>query len=230
MAAIRHWYLWDWAGAEQAYRRAIELNPNYATAHHWYAFFLRDMGRFAEAASEILLAQQLDPLSLIINANVGLIAYTYTGQFDKAIGQINKVIEMDSDFLPAHERLAFTLDLAGRTDEAVTELIRTWELAGVLNAAEAKELKQVYDTEGWEAFNRRYLDHLLGLASSRYVAPFDIAYQFARVGETDDAIEWLERAYEHRSSELPSLNTLPPLKGLRSDPRFEALLLKLRLK
>jgi serine/threonine-protein kinase len=229
LAAIRHWYLWDWEGAEEAYRRAIELNPSYATAHHWYAFYLRDMRRFDEAAAEILIAQNLDPLSLIINANVGLIAYTYTGQFDKAIDQIRKVLDMDPDFLPAHERIAFAYEQAGRTDEAVAAYVRTCEMSGLVSEAQADELRRVYEASGWEDFHRRYLEHLLERAESTYVAPFDIAYQFARLGRADETIEWLNRAYDHRSSELTAINVHPELRSLRADPRFHVLLRKLGL-
>jgi serine/threonine-protein kinase len=228
LAAIRHWYLWDWVGAEEAYRRAIELNPNYATAHHWYAFYLRDMRRFEEAAEEILIAQNLDPLSLIIEANVGLIAYAHRGQLDKAIEVLRRLIDTAPDFLPAHERLAYVYDLAGRAEEAATEWIRTYEIAGTVSAPEAAELLQVAETSGPKVLHGRYLDHLLQRSDTKYVAPFDIAYQYARTGHADKAMEWLNKAYNDRSSEMTSLN-VHPLGDLQTDSRFQELLRKIGL-
>jgi tetratricopeptide (TPR) repeat protein len=230
LAAVKHWYLWDWDGAEIEYRRAIQLNPSYATAHHWYAFYLRDVGRLEEAAAEILAARRLDPLSRIINTNVALIAYAHTGQFDKAVDQIQAVLDLDPDFMPAHERLAFVYEQTGMVDKAVAMRLRVYEMTGLFSHDQVQEAQRVSQTSGWTAVQQWILDQLLELKESTYVDACDIAFQYAKLDRKDEAFEWLDRAYEKRTSELTALKIDPTVDNLRSDPRFDILLQKIGLK
>src|SRR5882724_5476672 len=121
LAKVRADYDWDWPAAERAFKRSLELNPNYATAHHWYALYLMAMGQFEGAAAEIKLAQQLDPLSLSINASTGLPFY-WSRRYDDAIEQFRRTLELDLSFALAHVLLGQAYAQKGMFDEAITEL------------------------------------------------------------------------------------------------------------
>jgi serine/threonine-protein kinase len=229
LAAVKHWYRWDWAGAETEYKRAIELNPNYSAAHHWYAFFLRDMGRLTEAAVEIERAQQLDPLSLIINTNVGLIKYYHAGEYDEAIEAINKVLEMDPNFFPAHERLALVYEAAGRYDLAAAEHVRAYVVGGWITAEEGAAWQKAFDQSGWRDFIEWHLSRMLEGSADSFTHPYDVAVQYAKLGQNDEAFAWLDKAHEIRASELTTLAQSPWLDNLKADPRFDELVRKVGL-
>jgi serine/threonine-protein kinase len=229
LAAVNHWYLWDWNAAEREYLRAIELNPSYANAHHWYSFFLRDMGRHADAVDEVRVAQKLDPLSLIIKTNVALIAYTDVGRYEEAIAEILLVLDKDPSFYPAHERLAFTYEVAGRYEDAAAEHIRAHVVSGRFNEHQGAEWQAAYDQSGWEGFLSWQWEEMFVGSDSVYFCSFDIAYQLVRLGRNDEALQWLERAYEERSSEMSQLGRDSSLAPLRQDPRFTELLQKMKL-
>src|SRR5207249_9938528 len=132
LARVRLLFYWDWAGAEHEYLRAIKLKPNYATAHHWYGTFLAAMGRTDEAMREIKLAQDLDPLSLIIRTNVGMIE-CFARRYNEAIEQYRKVLEADPNFVIARRKLASALEAKGMEQEAVAEKLTVEKQLGADN-------------------------------------------------------------------------------------------------
>lgn len=218
---------WDWSGAEREYMRGIELNPNYPTAHQFYAVYLMQMARFDEAVLEQRRAQDLDPLSLSINASLGLLSL-YARQHDQAIDQFRKTLEMDHNFPLAHLGLGEAYEQKGMYDEAVAEFQAAIALSGgspVMVAA----LGHAYAISDRRGEAQKVLDELKELSKRRYVAPFDVAMVYAGLGEKDQAFEWLQRAYEERDDWLTFLKVEPRADTLRSDPRFQDLLQRVGL-
>jgi TolB-like protein/Flp pilus assembly protein TadD len=228
LAFAKHSFDWDWAGAEQAYQRAIELNPNFATARHWHGFYLGMLGRVDEALAEVRRAQELNPLSLIIRTHLGLMLYRGR-RYDEAIEQFRQTLEMEADFAAAHDFLAWAYEQKGMYEEAVTHLQRALivspgspDKVGALGHAHAvfkrKELA------------RKALKELHKLSELRFVSAYDFAIIHVGLGEADQAFQWLERACEERSfSMLMSLKAEPRLDKLRSDPRFQDLVRRVDL-
>jgi serine/threonine protein kinase/Flp pilus assembly protein TadD len=218
---------WDWQGAEKEYRRAIELNPNYATAHHWYSLHLESMGRADESLAEIKQAQEVDPLSMMINKNVAD-RYTDLRQYDKAIEQYRKTIEMDPNFPAAHEGLALAYALTGRYEEALAECKKSSDLSneplGYLTSA-----GNVYARWGKKKEARDMLHLIQESSKQKYVSPLSIASIYALLGEKDQAFEWLEKAYEERSTKLQFLKTAHAFESLHEDPRYADLLRRVGL-
>ncbi len=209
---------WDWSEAEKEYRRAVELNPNYPTARHWYALYLTAMGRHAEAVAEIKRAQELDPLSLPIGVGVGW-QFFLTRQYDHAIREYQGVVEMEPNFYMARLWLGLAYAHKGMFAEALGEYGRATELSGggpLVLAAEG----HAYALSGEHAKARRLLDELQELSKERYVSPYYIAAVHTALGEREEAFAWLERAYENRSEGMVWLKVDPTLDSLRSSPRF----------
>jgi TolB-like protein/DNA-binding winged helix-turn-helix (wHTH) protein/Tfp pilus assembly protein PilF len=221
LAFVRAFYDWDWAGAEKEFQRAIELNPNYATAYHWYGLLLAAMGRFDEAVVKITQARKLDPYSLIINANLGRTFY-FARQHDRAIEQLLKVLEMDPDFSGTHFKLAAAYAAKGMETEAIAEYQKYLTLFGEskLSAAIGKS----YATNGYKGAMKLWLESLKEEAKRHYVSQYAIALAALRSGDKEQALEWLEKAYQERSSWLVYLKVEPEFNGLHSDPRFQDLL------
>ena len=226
LASIKDSYDWDWAGAEKEYRRAIELNPNYATAHLWYSLYLTWMGRLDKGMEEINRAKALDPLSLPINRNVALYL-TFGRRYDEAIEEYRKVLEMDPTFVTAHLQLADAFELKGMYQECITERQKGLTLDGDRELAAA--LEQGYAAGGYRAAVQKELEVLKERSKRQYVSPIRIAKDYVRLGDKKEALEWLEKAYRERSSGLSSLRASPHWDPLRSDPRFQDLLRRVGL-
>jgi TolB-like protein/DNA-binding winged helix-turn-helix (wHTH) protein/Tfp pilus assembly protein PilF len=216
---------WDWPTAEAEYRRAIALNPNYATAHHWYAEYLALMGRFDEAEQQIEQARQLDPLSLIIATDHGVFLY-YARKYDAAIEQLHSVLEMD----PAYPR-------AGMIDEAYLEAGRRPEVLAHLEAWEKIPLDTpwswgqkayLYGRLGRTAEARYALDRLLEKNRAREIDAIVVAVGYIGLRDRNHALDWLEKAYEEHSFSLTALKVDPTWDLVRSDPRFQELLRRMR--
>jgi TolB-like protein/Flp pilus assembly protein TadD len=218
---------WDWPAAEIAYRRAIELNPNYATAHHWYSMCLRTMGRLDEALEEAKLARELDPLMLIINVELGRIFY-FAREYNEAIKHYRKTLEMDPYFPPAHYHLGQAYEQKCMYEEAIVEFQQANSLVGDNQEAVAA-LGHVYALSGKRDEACRILDKLKELSIRRYISPYDIALLYVGLGEKDNAFEWLQNAYADRSVLLIGLKVEPMLDSLRSDPRFTHLMQRVGL-
>ncbi|MBD0372314.1 MAG: protein kinase [Pyrinomonadaceae bacterium] len=220
-------YEWDWSKAEREYKRAIELNPNYATAHQWYGEYLATIGRFDEGLEQLKQAEQLDPLSLIINSDLGL-PYFFARDYDRAVEQWQKTVELDPDFWLAHYALALVYEQKGMYNEAIVESKKALNLFGdspwVLGG-----LGHIYAVSGQRDEAHQVLEELKGRARERYVSPFDLALIYAGLGERDEALSWLEKAYEERNQWLTWLKVEPRLDSLRSDERFTSLLRRVGL-
>ncbi len=211
----------DWAGAKQAFQRAVELSPNSATAHQAYAMYFVAMGQFDAALAEISKAQQLDPVSLSVKADAGWFLF-YGRRTDDSIAQLQQALEMEPNFSMAHGFLAHAYQQKGRFDEAVVESQRALELQD--NASRMAWLGHAYALAGRKREAREVLAKLQALSRSRYIPPYHTALIYAGLGETDEAFAWLEKAYRERFWMMAFLQVDPRLDALRSDPRFTDLL------
>jgi len=216
---------WDFDSAGKEFQRAIELNPGYATAHHWYAWHLGLLGRYDEAIAEMRKAENLDPLSLIINADLAellLIAHLY----DDSIQQSRKTIEMDPNFALAHNQLGLAYLEKRMHDEAIAELQKAVRLSGdsptcVANLASA----YVVSGKGDEA--AKLLSDLKTRSKPSYSYSPEIAVIYAALGDKNQAMNWIEIGYEERFN--PSVLLRPGFDPLRSDPRFQELVRRIGL-
>ncbi len=226
LAQVLLCYDFDFEGSTREFERAIALNPNYATAHHWYGSGPPlSLGEFDRAIAELKRAQQLDPLSLIINADLGS-GFVTARRYDDAIAQLRKTIEMDPHFYYAHWNLGEALELKGQLREAFAEYKKAAELnddplvLSLVAQAEAK-LGQRDDA-------RKMLEQLEQLATRRYVGNYAFALVHIALGEKEKAIEDLDHAYRDRvGPDIALLKVDPMLDPLRGDPRFEALVAKI---
>jgi len=229
LAGIKQQYDWDWQGAEREFKRAIELNPGYATAHQWYGQLLLPRGRMDEALAEIKRAQELDPLSLIINLVMGM-TLVHARQYDDAIEQYRKAIELDPDWPPARYELGLAYGLKGVYQEAIAEMERALTISPD-NVEALHSLGYVYAIAGRKVEALKVLERLIGLSQQKYVPPFSRALIYTGLGDEDQAMQWLERVYEERSPYLSYLgfNEHPVWDPLRGDPRFQDLLRRMGL-
>ena len=221
LANMKLYHEWNWQAAEKEYRRAIELNPNYAHAHHMYAFYLISLRKFDEAIAAAKHSAQLEPLSSLMNSGVAA-AYYYAGRYEEAIAQYQKTLAFDPTFSTAHEMLAEIYELKGREDEALEEYLKAsppW----LGNEAIADALKTAAAQSGLKGFWRKWLEYAVGQAIVPPPSSFYIAAAFADLGETERTLEWLEKAYEERVGFLVHLKTDPHFDKLRSDERFQDL-------
>lgn len=212
----------DTAGAERAYQRALALNPNYPTAHQWYAEFLTAQGRFDEALREITRARELDPLSLITNSVEGFVLY-YARRYDVAATQLQKQLEFDPDFWPTRWFLSWAYSAQGQYQEALAELERARVLSGN-NYAIVTELGYVYAAAGRKEDARRVLAELSLATQTSYVSPYRIAAIYAALQEYDATASWLQKAEARRDWELQYLAVEPKFDALRANPKFAGLI------
>jgi DNA-binding winged helix-turn-helix (wHTH) protein/TolB-like protein/Flp pilus assembly protein TadD len=213
---------WNWIEAEKEYKRAIELNPNYATAHQWYGEFLACMGRFDEGLAEAKRAQELDPLSLIINTDVAKV-YMFARRYDEAIEQYRRVLDMDPQFEVAHGLLALTYSMKGMTKEAVAELRQIKNLED--DPMYMSFLAFVHGKAGRRGETQRVLDRMSELSKRVYVSPLWMAFAYAGQGDRERAFQWLDRVFDERpSGGTISLKVGDAWDNLRPDPRFPLLL------
>jgi Tol biopolymer transport system component/tetratricopeptide (TPR) repeat protein len=228
LAYVKLYYDRDLAGADEEFRKAIELNPNYATAHHWRALALSAGGKFDEALAEIRRAQEIDPSSLIINTAIGNI-YLFAGRYDEAIEQCRKTIEMNQKFVPAHTILRQAYEKKGMFNEALAEFQKEQALSGDSPGMKAK-LGHVYAATGKRAEALKVVNELLGLRKRQFVQAYDIAQIYALLGEQEKALEWIATAGEEHSFGVAFAAVDPGLENLRSNPQFEGLLKRLGLR
>jgi TolB-like protein/DNA-binding winged helix-turn-helix (wHTH) protein/Tfp pilus assembly protein PilF len=212
-------YAWDWAAAEKEYKRAIELNPGYATTHQWYAFHLLEMGRNSEGIFELRKAESLDPLSLIISADVAdalCIAHLY----DESVQQSKKTLEMDPDFAVAHYELGQAFEQKHMHDEAIAEFQRAIALSGHTGAFDSN-LAYAYAVSGRTEAALQIVQDLQARHDQNPSADANIALIYVGLGDRDQAMIWLNKAYEARFN--PSILLRPAFDLLRSDARFKDL-------
>ena len=225
LAFVLDGFDWDLQSGGKEFQRAIELNPGYATAHHWYAWHLSLLGRYDEALAEMRKAQNLDPLSLIINADLAeilLLAHSY----DDSIQQSRKTIEMDPNFAMAHNQLAQAYLQKHMYDEAVAELKRAVELSAGSPTCIAN-LARAYALSGKRTDAVKLLSDLKNGSHPGHSNASEIAVIYASLGDTDQAMTWLEKGYEERFN--PGVLLRPGFDPLRSDPRFKNLVQRIGL-
>jgi len=218
------YYDWDWVSAEAEFRRAIELNPNYATAHHWYHELLTAMGRFDEQMAEILQAQELDPLSLIINTDVGWGLY-YARAYEQAVDQLRRTLELDSNFAVAHLMLGLTYARQNRMAEALSSVERALALSGgdPLTLA-VGGLGYVHAISGDRRKALEIIERLSARADDRYESDYCQAMVLAGLGDRSKAIAKLDSACRERYDRLVYLNVEPIFDSLRQEPAFKQLI------
>jgi serine/threonine protein kinase/Tfp pilus assembly protein PilF len=227
LAMINLHYDWNWPAAEREFQLALGLNPNYANAHHWYSHYLLPMGRTDESLAESRRALELAPFDLIINVHLGW-HYLYTAQYDLAVDQFKKTLEMDQNYVQTHWYLGLTYEEKGMHGEAVAELQKALALAKESTDIQA-ELGHAYAVAGKRVEAMHALDELRGLSERRFVSAYNIATIYAGLGQKDEAFDWLEKAYEERSDLLVYIKVDAKLAGLRSDPRFADLVRRVGL-
>jgi len=224
LALVRMNHDWDWAGAENEFKRAIQLNANSATAHQWYGDFLTRMGHFEEAKLELKKAQQLDPLSSLINTGVGRQLY-FAHEYDSAIAQLQMTSEMDPTFLPAQQALERAYAQNEMYREATAERQKVLALAGAPDLAST--IGQDYSKSGYAGLLQGSLEGLQEVSKHAYVSAYNIALIYAQLERKEEALAALERAYKERESNLTYMKVEPAFDEIRSDRRFQQLLQQL---
>ena len=229
LARVLMSYEWDWAGAENEFKRAIELNPKYPVAHEWYGGYLEATGNSAGAIAERKLALELDPLSLIINFELGQ-AYFYARDYDRAIQQYQKTLDLDPGFPAAYQFLPVAYEQKGNYDEAIARFKASplMNRAGEWTFTKAG-LGHVYGLAGQKTEALAMVDELKELSKKQYVPAASIALVYAGIGDKDQAFEWLNKAYEDHAFQIQWIGIDPRWDNLRPDPRFQDLIRKIGL-
>jgi len=218
---------WDWKGAEAEYRRAIELNPNYDHAHQWYSQLLCEMGRIDEGVSLAVLAHNLDPLNRMLGVDVGYRLY-WQRRYAEAVAPIRQTLELDPNFTVGHRFLGQVYEQLGRYKEAASELRAAAELSHD-NPVDLGALGHVLAVSGRSAPAQEILVQLKRLSVKRHVSAFEPALVYAGLGRHQQALDWLEKAFEEQSAWMLHPKVDPRLDSLRSDPRFQSLLSRVGL-
>jgi tetratricopeptide (TPR) repeat protein len=221
MAFAKFFLKWDFEGAGRDFRKAIELNPSYATAHHWYGDYLSAMSKPVEAVAEMKRAVELDPLSDIYSRDVAW-PYFFNRQYDEAITELQQTLRRNPRFLPARKLLARSYAQRGMYEEAISESRQVIRERG--SGRDKAELACILAQAGQRAEAESILSAVSKKLSSEYVAPYDFALAYAALGKPEDALAWLERAYRERDATMVNLQHDPRFDVLRNDRRFKDLL------
>ncbi len=222
LALLRFNYDWDWPGAEQEFQKAIELNPGDVNTHHWYSHFLMAMGRTGESLAESETALELAPTDIALQVHLGW-HHLRARQYDQAVEELLKAIEMDPKDSLAHLLLGYAYTEKRMFEEALAEYREHTKVGG--KSAGSNVIGYVYALSGRTEEARRVLEDL----KEQHADPLNVAALHAALGEKDQAFEWLEKAYTQHSADMVNLKVDPRLDGLRTDPRFKALLKRMRL-
>ncbi len=216
----------NWAAAERGYLRAIELNPRYPSAHHWYGGYLSAMERHDEALQQAHEARGLNPLSPIINTWVGLRHY-FAGDYPMAVQEILRALQLKPDFAPGHWHLGWAYEQAGQYDAAIASAARAMMISN--NPIYLASLGHAHAKAGNEAEARRILDQLRQSSATRHVSAYHTAVIYVALDDMDESFDWLELAHEEQSPWIGYMRVDPRLDPLHSDPRFDALLTQANL-
>jgi serine/threonine protein kinase/Flp pilus assembly protein TadD len=227
LGRIKMNYDWDWPGAEKEFRLAIQIDPNYPTAHQWYSVYLTYLGRHTDAIAEAQQAYALDPVSLATSRELAGVYYR-ARRYDDAIAQCQKMLDLDPQ---AYVRLRDILELVyeqlGRYDQAVAERVKALTFSG--SAQRAAALRAAYDRSGWKGYLQKTADSLIEPVMLGKVGSFSLAKVYARLGDKDRTFEWLEKAYAERSGAIISIRSDPSFDWLHADSRFQNLLSRIGL-
>jgi TolB-like protein/DNA-binding winged helix-turn-helix (wHTH) protein/Tfp pilus assembly protein PilF len=218
---ITFWYDWDWGASENKLKRALELDPDSADTHLFYAHLLSNTGRHAQALAEAKRARELDPVNLRINALEGQFLI-HAGRTDEALTRLQETLEMDSNYYLAHLYFSSAYIEKGMYSEAISEARRAREISGARSTYAEAFLGYALAKSGQEVEARSLLEGLLKSSAER--DPYHIALVYNGLGQHDDALAWLERAYARRSPGMVFLKVEPKWNSLRSEPRFQDLL------
>ena len=222
---IKVQYEHDWDGAEQAFRRAIALNPGYAPAHQMFGLYLSVSGRFDEGLEEMRSAQALEPSATLYGALIGMLL-NYQRRYDEAIDQLKKVLEMDPNLATAHTYLAVSYLRQDEYELALDHLRQS----SSLTPGSAAYLGQVYALSGRPGEAEAELERLIAESRHRYVSAYDISTIYAALGSTDETFHWLERAFEERSQLIGWVLWDPVFDSIRGDPRYDEVVQRLGIK
>ncbi len=226
LATLKFNYDWDWSGSEDDFEHAIQLNPSYATAYQRYSLFLMAMGRFQDGFNQINKARELDPLSISINFSLGWRLYL-ARQYDRAIAQLRNTLEMDPSYELPHLVLGQAYEEKGTFDLAIPELQKAVELShGTPLMVSA--LAHAHARAGNKEEAEKLLAQLERDAKTKYVSPYYFAIVYLGLGDNEQAMNWLEKAFADRSNGLVFMRVEPELDRLRSNPRFLALQQRLK--
>lgn len=234
LAKIKLSFEWDWPGAEIEFRKSLELKPGYATAHQWYGVYLSEMGRHDESLQHRKRALDLDPLSLSISTGVGR-AYFWARRYDEAIAHLQKTLERDAKYADTHWSFGLAYEGKRMYPEAIASFQNAIGLSKTAESPEGKPemiaaLGHAYAVSGRRAEALRILEQLKELiAQQRYVSPYSIALVYVGLGEKDQALAWLDRAYDERDESYIHLKVDPRLDAIRQDPRFTERLRTIKL-
>ena len=227
MGFVKFTYEWDWKGAENEFKRAIELNPSYAKAYFFYSLFLTVTDRHEEAISTTRKALELDPLSSSINVVLGN-QYFHARQYDKAIEHHLNMLEMHPDSWHAHMSLGMAYSKKKMYTESIAEINKALTLSG-RDAFMLALLGYVYGLAGRQEDAMKMLDEVMEQSEQRYVSPYAIALIYTGLDDKEQALHWLEKSVQEHSAIIGWLGVDPLLDSLRSDPRFTELLKKMGL-
>ena len=225
---IKAHYERDWSAADRQFEQAIELNPNYATAHHWYADALLARGLYDRAFLEMRRAQELDPLSPGINTDLGL-CYFYMRQYDQAATHFKRMTELFPDFFPAYYHLGWTYTQKRMYPEAIEQYQKALSLTQGRHTMVMALLGYTYAISGQTQEARNMLRKLDEMSARQYVSPCRFAIIYTGLGEKDLAFQALNRAYDELDILLIFVNQMPFYDPIRDDPRFRELLQRLGL-
>jgi len=227
LAKVRFWYDWDWSGAESESKRAIQLGPNSPAAHQQYAVFLMAMERQDEAASQIIQAQRLAPVSFPISAQVARVFF-FAHRYDDVVDQCRKTLELDPNFAGAHMFLGRSYTHKRMYPEALAELDEARK--AFKDSAEVLAIiGYTYGVAGRRLEAQKMLNELQQLSKERYISPYHLAMIDAGLGKKDNAFAELDKAYTDREGRMTLLKVVPEFANLRSDPRFTKLLQRIGL-
>ena len=225
LGLVKFQFDWDWDASEHELSQAVSLNPNYASAHHFFADYLKGMGRFDEAFEQILEAQALDPLSLAISSGVGHVLYL-SRRYDEAINAYRHTLALDPNFVQARLWFGRPFLQKGMFKEAIAELKQAMELSKGSTISMAV-LAHAYAAAGDQAECFAIFDKLMERSKEQYVPSYWIGLIYVGLGDKAKAIEWLSKAYEERSAWLPWISVEPRFDSLRDEAGFEALIGKM---
>jgi TolB-like protein/Tfp pilus assembly protein PilF len=219
------WYDWNWAASEEQYKRALDLNPNSSLAHLFYSHLLSNLGRHAEALAEVKRARELDPLSAFVGALEGQFLL-HAGKADEALNRLREATQLDPNFYFPHQFAAEAYIEKAMYAEAITEA-RLAQRFGPTQTVGITFEASALAKAGRQEEAREKLYELLRLSSQRFVPPAHVAFVYEALGETDNALDWLEKGFEARDPKMAFLKAWPAWNKLRAHPRFQELARKM---
>lgn len=222
LAFILYKFEWNWREAENHFRRAIQLNPSYAIAHHWFGEFLVLMGRFDEGMAELKEAERLDPLSLSIEADFARGLYR-ARRYDESITQAQRTLDLDPNFSNAYATLTYAYEQKRMYPEAIRADLQVLRLKD-FTPVQLDELRDVFAKSGWQAYWRKQLSMMQDRARTEYVPPYVLAEFYMRLGDTESAFRAIEKSYQEHGDAPLQVRVEPLLDPVRADPRFQQFL------